>query len=149
MARARSEIRLAAELAGLEYMTVYMRMRKGMTLEEAVSHPVGRPLSHGKKAEDTGERKDEPQAVPEAECRPSCEVPPVSHDERIRDQPIRDRNKPQLIKADASWLVVRNCIRSLEHQVKMFERIIALIKEDPDGRRIYDRAMREMVEGGK
>lgn len=62
---------------------------------------------------------------------------------------VYDRNRPQIVQADMSWQAVRNCIKSLDNQVRMFERIIALIKEDPEGGRIYDRAMREMVEGGK
>lgn len=139
-----SEIRLAAEAAGLKYATVYMRMRKGMTLKEAVSCPVGRSLAQKKELEPEAPKKPEVAPVPEE--RPPCEVPPIPSRERFHGQSSHDRNKPQLLNADASWQVVRNCIKSLEHQVKMFERIIACIKDDPEGRKVYEKAMKTIVE---
>lgn len=60
---------------------------------------------------------------------------------------VYDRNRAQLIQADESWQAVRTCIKSLEGQVKMFERIIARIKEDPAGMKVYEQVMKAMVEG--
>lgn len=57
-----------------------------------------------------------------------------------------DRNRAQLIQADESWQAVRNCIKSLESQVKMFERIIGRIKEDAAGSKIYEQVMKEIVQ---
>ncbi len=107
MARQKSEFMLRCEAAGLNHQTVRYRMRKGMSLNEALSV---QSLASG------------------------------------RQEVVYDRNRPQLDQADMSWQAVRSCIKSLEHQVRMFERIIAGIKEDPEGRKAYERAMKKIVE---
>lgn len=44
MGRRKSELQIAAEKAGLKYTTVYMRVRNGMPIEEALSRPANQSM---------------------------------------------------------------------------------------------------------
>lgn len=57
-----------------------------------------------------------------------------------------DPNIGMLAQADDSWKAVRECIRKLDSQLKLRDRIISRIKEDTEGRKAYERVMKEIVE---
>lgn len=57
-----------------------------------------------------------------------------------------DPNIGMLAQADDSWKAVRECIRKLDSQLKLRDRIISRIKDDPEGRKVHERVMKEMVE---
>lgn len=107
MARQKSELTRQCEAAGVPVATIQYRMRKGLSLKEALALPNRKTM---------------------------------------RRETVYDRNRPQIAQAEMSWQAVRNCVKSLETQVRMLEQIIEKVKEDPAGRKVHERVMKEIVE---
>lgn len=107
MPKGKSEFTIQCGAAGLNPQTVRMRMKKGMTLKEALSMPVlgrlGTPIGY-------------------------------------------DPNVGMVVQAEAAWRTTLECLKRLDSQLKLRDRIIARIKDDPEGRKAYERAMKKIVE---